>query len=375
MKATAAVFRGVGRPFDLVSWPLPEPAGSEVLVQVIACTLCGSDLHSIHGRRPVPTPSVLGHEILGRVVGLGPGAPRRDGAGRTLAEGDRVTWAVVASCGACSACRRDLPQKCERGFKYGHEPLRPGRELSGGLADHCLLVPGTAIFRVPDGLSNAAACPASCATATVAAALEAAGPVEGRSVLVVGAGMLGVTASAWSRALGAGEVIACDPSDERRALAAAFGATRSAAPSGLAEAVTEATGGRGVDVTLEFSGSPEAIESAVPLLGTGGALVLVGSVFPTRPLSVTPERIVRGCLTVRGIHNYAPRHLQAGLEFLATNPQYPFDSLVSSWRTLGEIDAVVGSDLAKRALRVGVRPDLHGVPAAAPGSSMTGERP
>jgi putative phosphonate catabolism associated alcohol dehydrogenase len=372
MRATAAVFRGVGQPFDLVSWPLPEPAGSEVLVEVVACTLCGSDLHSIHGRRSVPTPSVLGHEILGRVVDFGPEASGLDASGRTLAAGDRVTWAIVANCGACFYCHRGLPQKCEHGFKYGHELLRPGRELSGGLADHCLLVPGTAIFRVPDGLSDAAACPASCATATVAAALEVAGPIEGRSVLVVGAGILGLTAAAWSRELGAGDVIACDPIDERLALAAAFGATSLASPSRFVEVVTEATAGRGVDVILEFSGSPDAIEAALPHLGTGGALVLVGSVFPTRPLSVAPERIVRGCITVRGVHNYAPRHLQGALEFLARNPQYPFDSLVSSWQPLGEIDAIIGSDLAKRALRVGIRPDIHGSPAVASGSSMTG---
>ena len=360
MKATAAVFRGVGRPLDLMSWPIPEPGGREVLVEVVACTLCGSDLHSIHGRRSVPTPSVLGHEILGRVVAFGPEAARVDAAGKVLAEGDRVTWAVVASCGACLQCDRGLPQKCERGFKYGHEPLRPGRELSGGLADHCLLVPGTAIFRIPDGLSDEVACPASCATATVAAALEAAGPISGRSVVVVGAGMLGLTAIAWTRELGAAGVIACDPSDERLALAVAFGATGSATPSRLAEVATAATADRGVDVVLEFSGSPDAIEAAWPLLGTGGTLVLVGSVIPTRPVSVVPERIVRGCLTVRGVHNYAPRHLQGALEFLARNPQYPFGSLVSAWRTLEEIDAIVGSDLAKQALRVGIRPSVVG---------------
>lgn len=363
MKATAAVFHGVGQPIELQSWPLPDPVTGEVLVEVVACTLCGSDLHSIHGRRSVPTPTVLGHEILGRIVGFGPDTRMLDWAGLPLAIGDRVTWAVVANCGACFYCQRNLPQKCERGFKYGHEPLRPGRELSGGLADHCLLVPGTAIFRVPDGLSDATACPASCATATVAAALEVAGPLEGRSVLVLGAGMLGVTATAWSREIGAAHVIVCDPSEERLAVAAAFGAMGMTSPSGLAAAVMDLTERRSLDVILEFSGSSEAIEEALPLLGTGGTLVLVGSVFPTRPVSVVPERIVRGCITVRGIHNYAPRHLQTALEFLARNPQYPFDSLVSSWRSLVEIDFIVGSDLAKRAMRIGIRPQREGTPA------------
>ena len=364
MKATAAVFHGAGRPIELQGWPIPEPIGGEVLVEVVACTLCGSDLHSIHGRRSVPTPTVLGHEILGRIAGFGPEAGRIDGAGLPLAVGDRVTWAVVASCGTCDYCRRGLPQKCERGFKYGHEPLRPGRELSGGLADHCLLVPGTAIFRVPAGLSDASACPASCATATVAAALELAGPIQGRSVLVIGAGMLGVTAAAWSSVLGAGEVIVCDPSDDRLAEASAFGATRSTSPSGLADAVRSATGGKGLDIILEFSGSSEAIEAALPLLGTGGTLVLVGSVFPDSPISIAPERIVRGCLTIRGVHNYTPRHLRQALEFLGGNPQFPFDSLVSPWQPLGEIDAIVGSDLARRAMRVGIRPEVHESPAA-----------
>jgi putative phosphonate catabolism associated alcohol dehydrogenase len=356
MNASAAVFRGVGLPFDQVKWRLPRPRGTEVLVEVIACTLCGSDLHSINGRRSVPVPTILGHEILGRVVDFGPEASRVDAGDQPLGVGDRVTWAIVASCGDCFYCRRDLSQKCEHGFKYGHEPLRPGRELSGGLADHCLLVPGTSIFRIPADLPDAVACPSSCATATVAAALEAAGPVVGRSVLVLGAGMLGVTAAAWSRALGACEVIACDPNDDRLSSAVAFGVTKTASPTRLAAIVAEATGGRGMDIILELSGAPEAIERALPLIRAGGTMVLVGSVFPTRPVSLAPEAIVRGCITVRGVHNYAPRHLHAALVFLAAHPQYPFGTLVASWRPLDELDVLVASALSHGALRLGIRP-------------------
>lgn len=356
MTARGAVFRGAGRPFAYVQWPLPRPQGTEVVVEVIACTLCGSDLHTIHGRRSVPVPTILGHEILGRIVAFGPEASRLDAAGRPLAEGDRVTWAIVASCGECYYCRRDLPQKCERGFKYGHEPHRPGRELSGGLADHCLLVPGTAIFRVPDGLSDEVACPSSCATATVANALEAAGPIADRSVLVLGAGMLGVTAAAWSRALGACAVIACDPNNDRLAAAVSFGASTTSTPATLAQCVADAAGGRGVDIALELSGAPDAIGQTLPLLRTGGTLVLVGSVFPTPPSAIAPEQIVRGCITVRGIHNYAPRHLHAALAFLSQNTQYPFASLIAPWRALDELDGLVASEPLPGALRLGIRP-------------------
>lgn len=200
----AAVFRGPELPWDLREIAIPDVNGSAMLVEVVACTLCGSDIHTIHGRRTVRVPTILGHEILGLVAAFGPAAPCRDAACRPLQEGDRVTWGVVANCGECFYCLRGLPQKCERQVKYGHEPLRPGLELTGGLAGHCLLVPGTTLLRVPDDLPDAIACPVSCATATVAAALDAAGPIDGRRVLVAGSGMLGVTAMAWARTKGAG---------------------------------------------------------------------------------------------------------------------------------------------------------------------------
>ena len=83
-------------------------------------------------------------------------------------------------------------------MKYGHEALAPRRDLTGGLAEHCLLARGSAIFRVPDRLPDETACPANCATATVAGAVEAAGELADRSILILGCGMLGVTATAWA---------------------------------------------------------------------------------------------------------------------------------------------------------------------------------
>lgn len=358
MKRTtlAAVFVGPDAPLELREIAIPDPSGSAILVEVVACTLCGSDLHTLHGRRTVPVPTILGHEILGRVAALGPEAPRRDAAGRPLAEGDRVTWSVVAHCGDCFYCRRGLPQKCERQVKYGHEPLRPGLELTGGLAGHCLLVPGTTVLRIPDHLPDAVACPANCATATVAAALDAAGPIAGRRVLVAGSGMLGVTATAWSRILGAEAVIACDIAPERRTLARQFGGTHAVAPTDLAATALESTGGYGVDLALEMTGAAESIEAILPLVRLGGVVVLVGSVFPTRPVPVAPEQIVRRCLTVRGIHNYAPSHLHAALDFLASHPPFPFEALVADWQPLEAIASVLGAPATPDHLRLGIRP-------------------
>src|SRR5262245_10612803 len=220
----AAVFSGVSGQMELREISRPEPSSGEILVRVLGCTLCGSDLHTFEGRRQVPTPTVLGHEVTGEIVALGPDAPRCDLAGQELRCGNRITWSLVASCGQCVFCQHDLPQKCVKAVKYGHEPLRPGRELLGGLAEHCLLVPGTSIVRLPDDFPLEVACPANCATATAAAALEAVGEIQGTRVLVLGAGLLGLTVCAMARTRRAAEVICVEVNSERRTRARLFGA-------------------------------------------------------------------------------------------------------------------------------------------------------
>jgi len=365
MDALAAVFEGVPGRLSLRRLPVPDPGPGETLVRVLGCTLCGSDLHSLSGRRTVPTPTVLGHEIVGEVLAIGP--PLRDSA--TAAErpaadgassvqiGDRVTWAIVAHCGTCSHCRRGLPQKCLRGVKYGHEAFRPGRELLGGLAENCLLVPGTTIVRLPESLPLEVACPASCATATIAAAWEAVGELRGRSVCVFGAGMLGLTACAWAADLGAAQIVCIDPLPARRDLALRFGATAAVAPEAAAELTALTEDGLGFDASLELSGSPAAFEAGLPLLRLGGTLALVGAVFPTPPVAVAMEQIVRRQLTIRGLHNYAPRRLRAAVEFLARRgDRHPFAELVATWVGLQELDSALQSGAAHNAIRLGVRP-------------------
>ncbi|SIO61643.1 2-desacetyl-2-hydroxyethyl bacteriochlorophyllide A dehydrogenase [Singulisphaera sp. GP187] len=354
----AAVFDGVPDRLELRRLAIPALQPSEILVQVLGCTLCGSDLHSVEGRRPVPVPTVLGHEIVGEIVEFAGDVPTCDLAGQELKVGDRVTWAIVANCGHCDFCNRGLPQKCLNAIKYGHEPFRPGRALLGGLAEHCLLVAGTGIVRLPDPLPIEVACPASCATATIAAALEAAGDLQGRHVCVFGAGMLGLTACAMARVQGAGEVVCIDPNDTRRERALSFGASRVAQPGDLATLAAEVTGPHGFDVVLELSGHPSAFETAWPHIRVGGTLVLVGSVFPAPPVSISLEQIVRRHLTIRGIHNYAPWHLLAAVDFLsAHHGQFPFAALVAHWLPLSSVAEAFTQGRDPRAIRVGVRPD------------------
>jgi alcohol dehydrogenase len=297
---------------------------------------------------------------LGRVAAL-PNKPVVDLAGRPLAVGDRVTWSIAASCGECFFCRRDLPQKCERLFKYGHEKIEAAHPLSGGLAEYCHLARGTALLRVPDALPDEVACPANCATATVAAALRVAGDCRDAVVLIQGAGMLGLTASAMAKSRGARVIMVTDPDANRLPWALRFGATHAIhlkpGSDELAQTMHAATDGRGVDVALELSGSPEAIEAGLRLLRIGGRYMLVGAVFPARDVAISAEQIVRRLLRIEGVHNYAPIDLETAVEFLAANyTSYPFAELVSGRFELADAEAAFQFALSTKSPRVAIVP-------------------
>lgn len=355
----AAVFSGADKPLHVRSFPLPLLREGETLVRVTCCTICGSDVHTFQGRRVTPTPTILGHEILGEVAALPEQGAVQDIAGRPLNVGDRVTWSIAASCGQCFFCARGLPQKCEDLFKYGHEKIGEKHPLSGGLAEYCHLAPGTAIVRVPAEVPDAVACPANCATATVAAALRVGGYCEDEVVLIQGAGMLGLTACAMASAGGAREVIACDVDAKRLERASRFGATqcvRVADETALKPVVDKATEGRGVDLAVELSGANSAVEAALGSLRIGGRLVLVGTVFPGPDVAVSPETVVRRLLNIHGLHNYTPQDLAAAVSFLTEHHiDFPFADLAGAVFALEEVETAFQHASESGALRVMVR--------------------
>ncbi|OBF31804.1 dehydrogenase [Mycolicibacterium peregrinum] len=315
----AAVWTGAG--VDVRTVPIPALGAGEVLVRVRLATVCGSDLHTVTGRRPAACPSVLGHEAVGDVVAAGPGAD--------IQVGQRVIWSVTVACGECPRCRSGLSAKCLSVRKVGHEPFDGDWALSGSYAAHVVLPRGTTIAVVPDALSDAVAAPAACATATVMATLEAAGELGGRRVLIGGAGMLGLTAVAACADAGA-DVQVVDRNADRLALAAQFGGRAS-------------DGGR-VDVAIDYTGSSAAVADALGRLDIGGTLVLAGSVTPGPPLAVDPETVVRQWLTITGVHNYEPRHLHRAVEFLdRTRERHPWDALVVAPVPLKQIASALHS--------------------------------
>ena len=223
--ALAAIFHGSDKPMELREFALPTLQPGEPLVALTYCTIYGNDLHTIRGYRPVSGPTILGHEMIGRIAELsGDESLSNDVRGDPLAIGDRVTWSVAASCGSCLFCNKGLPQTCDRLFTYGHEATDQSA-LSSGLTAFCHLVRGTAIVKVSETLADHVACPAICATATVARAVRIADDCETKSVLIHGEGMLGLTAAAMAATQGAAPVMVSDLSEPRLARASTFGAT------------------------------------------------------------------------------------------------------------------------------------------------------
>jgi alcohol dehydrogenase len=344
----------------LEKFAVPELMGGEVLARVTCATICGSDLHSCSGRRHAPAPSVLGHEIVAVVEAAGPDGAH-DFYGKPLAVGDRITWSMVWSCGRCFYCRQGLHPKCERLMKFGHEKIAPGRALLGGMAEHCYLPAGTAIFKVPDPLPDTVASPANCATATVAAVLRHAGPVAGQVVTVHGAGMLGQTACAMAALGGAARVIVLEPDAGRRQRALQFGATdvldSTQQESEILARVLELSCGRGADIGIELAGYPESTELGVGLLRMGGRFLMAGATFPSRPVQLAADQLVRRMIRIEGIYNYSPEDLAAALDFLSRAAAlYPFADLVGKTFPLTAVNEALAYAETERPLRVALIP-------------------
>ncbi len=360
--ARAALFEGPGRPFSVQELPLDPPQPGGALVRLSMATVCGSDVHSWTGRRPSPIPGILGHEMVGVVAALGDGefpALR----GEPLRVGDRITWSEYIACWQCDRCLGlELPQKCRRLRKYGHEGLAEPPGLLGGFAEYCHLLPGTTVLRLPQSVSDAEAVTVNCAGATMAAVVEAAEVGMGDCVVIQGLGALGLWGVALARAAGARAVIGLDTVEERLAMARRLGADLAlpvgeTPPERLRELVTSNSQAGGADAVIETAGVASALREGLALLRPAGRYVTAGLVLPAAPVDLDASLLVRGMLTVRGVHNYRPRHLARALDFVAhSRATVPLADVVSIQMPLDEIDEAFAHAAARRGVRIAVAP-------------------
>jgi len=369
MEGRVAAFAGPGRAFELRSYEVPAPGPGELVVRIALANVCGSDLHMWRGeldleRLGQPMPAVLGHEAVGEVVALGEGVVA-DSAGAPLATGDRVAWRYFFPCGRCRSCLAGLTRACQQSHRFisqGRSADEPPHFV-GAYGTHLVLPAGHVAFRVPEGLPDGSVAGANCALAEVIQGLSTVGLRLGETVVIQGAGGLGVYACAVAKSMGAATVVVVDGVDERLALARSFGAD-AVVDLRVAEdararvrAVKEATGGWGGDVVCEFVGHASAVGEGLSMLAPGGRYLESGCIHTGTSFEFDPAYLTLMNRSLHGVVYYEPWALAEALRFLdRERDRYPWERLLARRYPLADIDRAFDDANARRVPRAALVP-------------------
>lgn len=297
----AAVVRAFGKPLSIENVPVPVPGPGEILVKVIACGVCHTDLHAANGHWPVkPTPPFIpGHEVAGIVAAMGPGVTG-------LKQGDAVGVAWLHdACRACEFCETGWETLCESQHNTGYS-------VNGGFAEY-VIADAAFVARLPAGVDFAAIAPILCAGVTTYKGLKETEARPGEWVAISGLGGLGHIAIQYARAMGL-HVVGLDIAPDKLALAKAAGADLAidARSPDAVDQVLKATGG-GAHGVLVTAVSPPAFGQALQLVRRRGTVSLVGlppGDFPTSIFDVVLKRI-----TLRGSIVGSRRDLDEAVAF------------------------------------------------------------
>ncbi|QTJ70385.1 alcohol dehydrogenase catalytic domain-containing protein (plasmid) [Rhodococcus sp. ZPP] len=279
----AAVSRGVGQ-IEIEELPEPSPQAGEVRVRLVSSGICHTDVSVLAGHLPSPRPIVLGHEGAGVIDELGPGV---DG----LTVGDHVICSIITSCHACFQCLRGEYALCERAVGFsgtmldGTTRLRSGDDdvhtlfCQGSFAEYAV-VPASATVKVRQDAPLDKLAGLGCAWSTgLGAAIVRAEVRPGSSVVVIGAGGVGLAAMMGARAMGATSVIAVDIAARKLDRAKDLGLashTITASGSDAVDAIRDLTGGRGADYGFDAVGAQGTLETALQSVRPGGLAVAIG---------------------------------------------------------------------------------------------------
>ncbi len=307
----ACIFHGPGS-VTVEDIPAPEPGPGEMLLRVEAAGLCHSDIRVYAGEKYARPGVIPGHETVGTVVGLGEGV-------EGFHPGQQVTVCPIIACGRCYYCQRGLRQRCLERRTLGYDE-------NGGLAQFMLvprrLVELGHVLPLPLGLSPEAATltePLAC----VINSLEACRLPAGGSLVLLGAGPMGLLHLLLARALGIAAIVVVEPREERRQYARRFGATFVAAPEedDLRRLVLEATDGLGADAVVVTAGLPSLVTQALALVRRQGIVNLFGGFPPGTMVSLDPNTIHYGEVSLTGSQNASPEQYRRALRLLTLLPQ------------------------------------------------------
>lgn len=354
----AAVLRDIDRGLEVQEIRTPHPKAGEVLVKVSACGLCHSDLHVIGGAIAFPLPAVLGHEVAGEIVEVGPGNEHFK-----LAVGQRIAGAFLMPCGQCEACSEGRDDLCGPFFDLNRLQGKlydgttrladlDGTPIAmysmGGLAEYCV-IPSTSVTPVPDSIDPVAGAILGCAAMTAFGAVRRGADLHhGESVAVVATGGVGSNIIQISKAFGARQIVAIDVDDDKLAAARELGATDTvnSMNQDVHDAVFALTGGRGVDVAFEALGRPQTWNSALAALKDGGRMVPIGLGAGVQTAEVEINRTVRRSQSIIGSYGARTRQDLPEVVRMAAAGQIRYTDIVTRHFSLDQV--AEGYDLLRR---------------------------
>ncbi len=276
--------------FTYTDVPDPEVGPEDVLIRVQACGICGSDVHGYTGQtgRRMP-PIIMGHEAAGVVEKVGSEVA-------AVRPGERVCFDSTVYCNECEACRQGRYNRCRKRQVLGVSV--PGMKRHGAMAEYVVL-PAWTVLKMPEALSFVEAALLEPVSIGVHAVNQGeVGP--GHTVVIIGAGTIGLFILQAARLKGAEKIIVSDVNASRLTLAAELGASATVNPQqkDLAQFVLEQTEGQGAHISFEAVGFPATLRQALAVTRTGGCVVLVGNL--TKHVEIDVQEVISKELTLRG---------------------------------------------------------------------------
>ena len=333
--------------FEITELPAAPVEAGGIRVKITSGGICGSDLHFWRGEiKPfisgAPGPVILGHEMAGVVDAMASDVAT-DSLGRALKEGDRVVFPYFFPCHRCYNCLRGELNHCPVRFRF-RASVEEYPYANGGFSEYYYLFPGHYVFKAPEELSDEAIAGANCAVAQVVEGWRVADMQVGDSVVVQGAGGLGINAVASAKDRGAAQVIVIDGQSGRLDLATQCGAdhtidiTEYDTPEARVERVKDLTEGRGADVVMEVVGYPQVVNEGLDMVRNGGKYVEIGNIWPNSVASIDISKVLWGQIQIIPVTHYRPQTLPVALDFLVwTRDSYPLTNVMSHSFPIEEI--------------------------------------